>query len=160
MWEELTHLQRVGSGENRSRMSSAFHSVRSRTRWLLVGRLTTTVSLGEKTSKRIPLRFTPLLKLLIATERNHVDTAFNESVRQGRHTSKGPESEEKQCIGESGNTKKQRQDRTPQVFNERLLGDASKYTHPWGRNYRKRKSSAATLVLPCITRVPKSVTRP
>jgi hypothetical protein len=79
MQEELTHLQRVGSGENRSRMSSAFHSEIADAlapKWPF----TTTVSLEKKTSKRIPHRFTPVLKLLTATEWNHVDTALNESV--------------------------------------------------------------------------------
>jgi hypothetical protein len=123
MQEELTHLQRVGSGENRSRMSSAFHNVRSRTRWLLsTGPLHNYRVSWEKTGKRIPPRSTPAFKLLAATERNHIDAALNKSVGEGRHTAKRPETDEKQCIGEPGNTKKQRQDRTPKYSSHSYWG--------------------------------------
>src|ERR1700691_2835501 len=39
MKEELTHLQRIGSGEKPQWMSSAFHSLGSRTHWLFFERL-------------------------------------------------------------------------------------------------------------------------
>jgi hypothetical protein len=124
MREELTHLQRVGSGENHNRMSSALHSVRSRTRWLrFLGPFHNYRASAAVARPELPLELT-------AAERHDFDSALNESVCQGRHPAERPESDEKQCISEPGNTKKQRHDRTPQMFNSQPLGDASKYTHP------------------------------
>ena len=115
-------------------MSSAFHSVRSRTRWLLIPR-----AISELPCLNNHRQIGLLFGELTATERNYLDTALNEPVRQGLHTAEGPEPEEKQCIGEPGNTKKQRQDRTPQMFNSHPLGDASKYTHPGSETIEKER---------------------
>jgi hypothetical protein len=77
---------------------------------------------------------------LTTTERNYVGTALNQFICHGRHTAKGPETEEKHRISKTGYTKKQRHADTPQS-NDHSLGDAPKYTHTDSETLGKERVS-------------------
>ena len=147
MHEERTHASptgRIGGKPQSNEQRVPKYVIADALAPNLQGHFTTTVSPP-------PSQFRTSFGKLTATERNYVDTAFNESVRKGRHPAEGPKSEEKQCISQPGNTKKQRQDGTPKCSIHSHWGMPRSIPMPGSETIEKERVWLATLVLACMT---------